>query len=52
MSEVVVCDPLTAAGGPVPGAPAEADREEVAGGLVEEELLVEEISIDGMCGVY
>lgn len=23
-----------------------------AGELVEEELLVEEISIDGMCGVY
>ena len=23
-----------------------------ADGLVEEELLVEEISIDGMCGVY
>jgi mycofactocin precursor len=22
------------------------------GGLIEEELLVEEISIDGMCGVY
>ncbi len=31
---------------PVP-AEAEADAD-----LVEEELLVEEISIDGMCGVY
>ena len=30
-------------------APAPAPDEEV---LVEEELLVEEISIDGMCGVY
>ena len=28
-----------------PGAPDEAE-------VVEEELLVEEISIDGMCGVY
>ncbi len=39
---------------PSPGAPLSggADttlREEV---LVDEELLVEEISIDGMCGVY
>lgn len=29
--------------------PAEPDLDEA---LVEEELLVEEISIDGMCGVY
>jgi mycofactocin precursor len=29
-----------------PGAPAEDDA------LVADELLVEEISIDGMCGVY
>ncbi len=31
-----------------------ADHESTAAGevLVEEELLVEEISIDGMCGVY
>ena len=28
---------------------AESDRE---ASLVEDELLVEEISIDGMCGVY
>ena len=33
------------------GATAEAELAE-AGELVEEELLVEEISIDGMCGVY
>ncbi len=26
--------------------------EKPAAGLVDEELLVEEISIDGMCGVY
>ena len=32
-----------------PGAPA-ADAGQAA--LLEEELLVEEISIDGMCGVY
>lgn len=30
-------------------APADAAGDEV---LVEDELLVEEISIDGMCGVY
>jgi mycofactocin precursor len=32
----------------------EIDDESLAGeaSLVEEELLVEEISIDGMCGVY
>ncbi len=41
-----------------PGAPVPPDlallREELPGDreLVEEELLVEEISIDGMCGVY
>jgi mycofactocin precursor len=28
------------------------DTEERTEDLVEEELLVEEISIDGMCGVY
>jgi len=33
------------------GATAEAALAE-PGELVEEELLVEEISIDGMCGVY
>ena len=31
----------------VPAEPADADAE-----LIEEELIVEEISIDGMCGVY
>ena len=30
----------------------ERDDEVEAAELVEEELLVEEISIDGMCGVY
>lgn len=33
---------------PTPPA-AEADEQEA---LVEEELLVEDVSIDGMCGVY
>lgn len=34
-------------------APAETETEpNVHSELVEEELLVEEISIDGMCGVY
>ena len=31
-------------------APVEADGSDH--GLVEDELLVEEVSIDGMCGVY
>jgi len=33
-----------------PAADAQIESEEDA--LVEEELLIEEISIDGMCGVY
>ena len=33
-------------------AAADAEIEPVEDGLVEEELLIEEISIDGMCGVY
>ena len=33
-------------------APAPADREVARPGTPAEELLVEEISIDGMCGVY
>jgi mycofactocin precursor len=32
-----------------PNEPAESDTDEL---LVEEDLLVEEVSIDGMCGVY
>jgi len=39
-----VLDPPATASAPGPGAPADE--------LVEEEALVEEISIDGMCGVY
>lgn len=31
----------------MPSAPAERDAD-----LVESELLIEEVSIDGMCGVY
>jgi mycofactocin precursor len=30
----------------------ERDDEELVAELVESELLVEEVSIDGMCGVY
>ena len=30
----------------------ETDADQSADDMVEEELLVEEISIDGMCGVY
>ncbi len=31
---------------------AEADQSRAADALVEQELLVEDVSIDGMCGVY
>lgn len=34
------------------GDETETEAVEAAEELVEEELLVEEISIDGMCGVY
>ena len=33
-------------------APAAAEQPDVDGALIDDELLVEEISIDGMCGVY
>jgi len=36
---------------PVAVAPAAADRDETEP-LAADELLVEEVSIDGMCGVY
>jgi mycofactocin precursor len=39
----------------LPGPPADAATDAVATGagpLVEEDLLVEDVSIDGMCGVY
>ena len=39
--------PETAAADPHPAEPDDDDE-----ALVEEELLVEEVSIDGMCGVY
>jgi mycofactocin precursor len=42
-------DPQTAPPSPNPS-PGLAEDAEVA--LVEDDLLVEEISIDGMCGVY
>ena len=35
-----------------PEAPAEQGPEGAGEILVDEELLVEEVSIDGMCGVY
>jgi mycofactocin precursor len=41
-------DPLATA----PTADAVEPLEEVAEELVEEDLLVEDVSIDGMCGVY
>jgi mycofactocin precursor len=33
-------------------APAQQGADGAGAALVEEELLVEEVSIDGMCGVY
>ena len=44
-------EPMTSADTKSPSSPpesAEFDSEE----LIEDELLVEEVSIDGMCGVY
>ena len=35
-----------------PPAPAETVETPPADALVEQELLVEDVSIDGMCGVY
>lgn len=32
--------------------PPEGERDQAPETLVEEELLVEDVSIDGMCGVY
>ncbi|HXY43262.1 MAG TPA: mycofactocin precursor MftA [Acidimicrobiales bacterium] len=45
LTEEVEADQAEASVPAPPGTPC-------ADGLVEEELLVEEISIDGMCGVY
>ena len=43
----------TTAKDPVPtDAAAPGDAHQAAEALLEDELLVEEISIDGMCGVY
>ncbi len=46
--------PGTDAAPAAPGAPGDGgdDPGDVTAELVESELLVEEISIDGMCGVY
>jgi mycofactocin precursor len=33
-------------------ATSQADTEATAASLVQEEVLVEDVSIDGMCGVY
>jgi mycofactocin precursor len=41
-------DTIVAVESPAADAQIESDED----GLVEEELLIEEISIDGMCGVY
>ena len=32
--------------------PADASQESIVADLVDDETLVEEVSIDGMCGVY
>jgi mycofactocin precursor len=40
----------TATAGPV--SPADADEASEVGEVLEQDLLVEEVSIDGMCGVY
>jgi mycofactocin precursor len=50
--ESVDHDTSDAAVSSAPNPAAEALEETTEQDLVEEELLVEEISIDGMCGVY
>ena len=54
MVTVVAMERDTAQDSPVTEAPADtaADAPAEATPVVREELLVEEISIDGMCGVY
>ena len=43
----------TATAGPVSPATADADADaDEPGEVLEQDLLVEEVSIDGMCGVY
>ena len=41
-----------AAAPPAPPAPEAAEHERADAALVAEDLLVEDLSIDGMCGVY
>jgi mycofactocin precursor len=38
--------------GAAPNDPATPAAEDEVDGLVEQDLLVEDVSIDGMCGVY
>jgi mycofactocin precursor len=37
---------------PVPVPAPQSERDEQPDALVEDEVLVEDVSIDGMCGVY
>jgi mycofactocin precursor len=54
MTEQAVMEPATAVAGPEHRNPVAGDTGPVTEdeALVAEELLVEEVSIDGMCGVY
>lgn len=56
MSEMTTTDAAVAAepaaAEAVPAEPETATPAAPAGALVEQELLVEDVSIDGMCGVY
>jgi mycofactocin precursor len=45
-------DKLAVAPAPESAVPADAAVPEEEDGLIEEDLLVEDVSIDGMCGVY
>jgi mycofactocin precursor len=38
--------------GIAPNDPAKPDEQTIDDALVEQDLLVEDVSIDGMCGVY
>jgi mycofactocin precursor len=52
MSSELLDEPMSVPVGSKDEAGSEAEADSVDEEFTEEELLVEEISIDGMCGVY
>lgn len=51
-AEARIAEPVTAAAAPPAPAPVAASAPDAGEALVEADLLVEDVSIDGMCGVY